>query len=47
VSIPYPHELNPEDGHRKAAQALCDKMNWTGKMACGGIKHGFVFVFVE
>jgi hypothetical protein len=47
VSIPYPHELSGEDVHRKAAVALCDKMRWTGAdtLVCGGIKHGYVFVF--
>ena len=28
ASIPYPHELNSEEAHRKAALALCAKMGW-------------------
>ena len=28
VTIGYPHELDSEQGHRKAAQALIDKMGW-------------------
>lgn len=31
VSIPYPYELSGEDVHRKAAEALCEKMNWGGR----------------
>lgn len=46
VSIPYPHELSGEDVHRKAADALCAKMGWTGTLAGGAIKTGYVFVFV-
>ena len=45
VSISYPHELSGEDVHRKAAQALCDKMKWTGKLTGGATKTGYVFVF--
>ena len=45
VSIPFPHELSHDDAHRKAAQALCDKMGWKGSMIQGGIKNGEVFVF--
>lgn len=29
--IPYPHELNSTDGHRKAATELCELMGWIGK----------------
>lgn len=28
VTISYPHELSSEQAHRKAAEALCKKMNW-------------------
>ncbi len=47
VSIPYPHELSGEDVHRKAAQTLCNKMNWPGKLVGGAVKNGYVFVFTE
>jgi len=47
VTIGYPHELSGEDVHRKAALALCDKMQWTGTLAGGGIKGGYAFVFVD
>ena len=46
-TIPYPYELSGEACHRAAAQALCDKMNWTGEMQGGPLKNGYVFVFVE
>jgi len=45
ISIPYPHELNSEDGHHKAALALCAKLGWTGNLYCGGMKDGNVYVF--
>jgi len=46
VSIPYPHELSGEAVHRKAADALCQKMGWAGELICGGIKTGYAFVWV-
>ena len=47
VSISYPYELSGEEVHRKAAQALCTKMNWKGSMVAGGHKNGYVFVFTD
>ena len=47
VTISYPYELSGEDVHRKAANALCSKMNWTGNLVAGGTKTGYVFVFSE
>jgi hypothetical protein len=46
ITIGYPYELSGSECHRKAAQALCDKMGWTGKMVCGSLKHAYVFTFV-
>jgi hypothetical protein len=45
VTIGYPHELSGEDVYRKAAEALRDKMGWTGELIGGGTKDGYVFVF--
>ena len=45
VTIPYPHELDSEDAHRKAAEALRDKMGWKGKLIAGWVKNDCVFVF--
>lgn len=47
VTIPYPHELSGEAVHRKAAEALCTKMQWTGALAGGATKHGYCFVFLD
>jgi hypothetical protein len=51
VTISYPHELNREDGYRKAAEALRTKLGWTGEhygdLVSGGLPKngGTVFVF--
>lgn len=47
VTISYPHELNQGQAHRKAAQALADKMGWTGELIGGCTKAGYVFVFKD
>ena len=47
VTISYPYELSNENVHRAAAEALCKKMNWTGRLVAGGLKRGYVFVFAE
>ncbi len=47
VTIPYPYELSGEACHRKAADALCTKMGWTGNLAAGWTKTGYVFVFTS
>ena len=48
VIIDYPHDVKMgEDAHRKAAEALCDKMGWKDKemLICGSLPKGqFVFV---
>ncbi len=45
TTINYPHELSGEAVHRKAADALCEKMGWGGDMVCGSLRNGYVFVF--
>lgn len=48
ITISYPHEISGyENVHRKAAEALCEKMKWSGEMVCGSLKHGYVFVFIN
>ena len=47
ISIPYDHSLNHEDAHNEAAKALCRKMNWSGRLAKGATKTGYVFVFLD
>ena len=46
-SIPYPHELNSDEAHRKAAYALRDKMAWKGELIGGGFKNDEYWVFAE
>jgi hypothetical protein len=45
VTIPYPYDLSGSEVHRKAADALCAKMQWKGEMIGGWLKNGMVFVF--
>ena len=47
ATINYPHELSGEAVHRQAAEALRDKMGWTGTLIGGGTKEGYVFVFAD
>lgn len=46
ITISYPYELSGEDVHRKAAEALRDKMGWTGNLIGGATKDGYAFVFM-
>lgn len=45
VTIPYPHQLSGLDVYHAAAQALMEKMGWTGKLT-GGQTASCVYVFV-
>ena len=45
ITISYPYELSGEECHRRAAQALCDKMKWSGSLVGGSLKNGYVFTF--
>jgi hypothetical protein len=36
-----------ERNHRRAAEALRDKMGWKGELIAGGTKAGYAFVFVS
>ena len=46
VSVPYDHSLENDENHNEAAKALCKKMNWSGRLAKGATKDGYVFVFL-
>ena len=35
VTIPWDYELDTEGNHRYAALALCDKLQWRGRMISG------------
>jgi len=45
IIISYPYELSGEAVHRKAADALCEKMGWQGRLVGGSLKNGYVFCF--
>lgn len=47
TTISYPHELSGEAVHRKAAEALCEKMGWGRTLIGGSLKNGYVFVFAD
>jgi hypothetical protein len=47
ITIPYPHDLSTDDAHRAAAQALIDKLGWTGDFAQGGAAKGDGYYFVN
>ena len=37
VTIPYPHELNPEQAHAHAADLLAKKLGWNGRYVCASL----------
>jgi hypothetical protein len=50
ITISYPYELSGQSVHRKAAEALVSKLDWTdphyGALLGGGLPNGdYVFVF--
>ena len=46
VTIPFDYSLDGEARHRKAAQALMDKMGWPNELVSGGIAGGYAFVML-
>jgi hypothetical protein len=47
ITVSYPHGLSGEAVHRVAAEALRDKMGWTGRLIGGATRDGYVFVFAD
>jgi hypothetical protein len=49
VTIPYDHSLSGSAVHRKAAEALLEKLQWTGRLIGGSDPsgQGYTFVFAE
>ncbi len=43
----YGDDARGSGPYRKAAEELCMKMDWDGKLIGGGTKDGYVFVFAE
>lgn len=46
VSVDYDDALNSGPNHAKAANALCEKMEWEGTLVQGWTKTGCVFSFL-
>jgi hypothetical protein len=52
LTLGWDHSLNSEANHRRAAEALCAKLGWTGefygKLHQGGLPgSGYAFVFPD
>ena len=47
VTISYDYGLNDHDLHKKAAQALLDKMNWPYEIIGGHTRRGMVWILTE
>ena len=45
VTLSYDDGLNHDANARAAAEALCKKMNWSGRLVMGSTNRGEVFVF--
>lgn len=45
ITIEYDQSLSFENAHRKAAEALRERMKWDGELIQGSLPRGFVFVF--
>lgn len=46
ITISYDRELNEDDNHKQAAEALCDKFNWKISLIGGVLKNG-AYVWVQ
>ena len=46
VTVPYDDELSNLAAHRRAADALLKKLNWSGRLIGGATKDGYAFVFM-
>jgi len=47
LTIPYPHELNSEEAHAKAAVMFAQKNNWKGELVSGSDDKNYYFNFVN
>jgi hypothetical protein len=45
LTISYPDCPNSEDAHRVAAEALRDRLGWTGTLHAGALDTGYAFTF--
>lgn len=50
VTVAWDYAIDDDANHRAAAEALCARLGWKGKLACGGMPpksaYACVFVFV-
>ena len=44
ATIYFDHELSTARNHQNAAQALLDKLGWTGDWSIGATDTGYVFI---
>ena len=47
ITVGYDYELDTAENHAAAAQALIEKLGWTGTYAQGGNAKGNGYVFVN
>ncbi len=48
LTLPYPYELEGEQAHRVAAEALRDRLGWSGELVGGHMDTGdYAFVFAR
>lgn len=45
VTLPYDHSLSLGRNHDAAALALCARLGWGGRLVCGDMARGHVYVF--
>lgn len=45
ITVSAEYSLTCEANHRRAAEALCNKLNWSGGLIAGSTNKGYVFVF--
>jgi hypothetical protein len=46
ITVSHDYALDGEGVHRKAAQALMDKMGWPNELISGGVAGGYAFVML-
>ena len=47
ITIPLDYDVDEEEAHRKAAIALCEKLNWPPKLLGGCLGGSWVWVFAK
>ena len=47
VTLHWAHNLDAQENHRRAAEALRDKVGWEGELIGGSLKKSYVWIFAE